>query len=180
MNTETMITELNAVAEKHKNDFVPTFQTNISAMCRDIIPKLKQLAEYEKIGTTEEIKEILQIISEGQDDVDESGISTGLLHTLLEYAEYAKIGTVEECREARERQRARKPILCMNEKSGMFVDYADGHGEYKTQMNNWWRCPCCNEVVGQRVIAHKHIHDQRKKNFCEKCGQAISWERDTD
>ena len=93
--------------------------------------------------------------------------------------EYIKIGTVDECRDARERQRGKKPILCMNEVSGMFVDYADGHGEYKTQMNNWWRCPCCNEVVGQRVIVHKHIHDQKKKRFCEKCGQAISWESDT-
>lgn len=57
MNTEKMITELNAVAEKHKNDFVPTFQTNITAMCRDIIPKLKQLSEYETIGTVEECRE---------------------------------------------------------------------------------------------------------------------------
>lgn len=68
-----------------------------------------------------------------------------------------------------------KPILCMNEVSGMFVDYADGRREYKTQMNNWWRCPCCNEIVGERVIVHKYIHDQRKKKFCEKCGQAIDW-----
>lgn len=57
MNTETMITELNAVAEKHKNDFVPTFQTNITAMCRDIIPKLKRLSEYEAVGTVEECRE---------------------------------------------------------------------------------------------------------------------------
>ncbi len=57
MNTETMIRELNAVAEKHKNDFVTTFQTNITAMCRDIIPKLEQLAEYEAIGTVKECRE---------------------------------------------------------------------------------------------------------------------------
>ena len=56
MKTETMIRELNAVAEKHKNDFVPTFQTNITAMCRDIIPKLEQLKEYEEIGTPNEIR----------------------------------------------------------------------------------------------------------------------------
>lgn len=92
-----------------------------------------------------------------------------------EIQRYRSIGTVEECREAVERQRAKKPILCMNEVSGMFVDYADGHGEYKTQMNNWWRCPCCNEVVGQGVIVHKHIHDQRKKKYCDNCGQAIDW-----
>lgn len=100
------------------------------------------------------------------------------IKALEEIQQYRAIGTVEECREARGRQKGKKPILCMNEVSGMFIDYADGHGEYKTQMNNWWRCPCCNEVVGQRVIAHKHIHDQRKKKFCEKCGQAISWESD--
>lgn len=56
MDTEKMIRELNAVAEKHKNDFVPTFQTNITAMCKDIIPKLELLKEYEKIGAIEEIK----------------------------------------------------------------------------------------------------------------------------
>lgn len=99
---------------------------------------------------------------------------------LDECAEYEEIGTVDECRKAMEKQKAKKPILCMNERSGMFVDYADGHGEHKTQMNNWWRCPCCNSVVGQRVIVHKHIDDQRKKKFCEKCGQSISWERDSE
>ena len=57
MNTETMITELKAVAEKHKNDKLFTFQTNITAMCGDIIPKLEQLAEYEAIGTVEECRE---------------------------------------------------------------------------------------------------------------------------
>lgn len=78
-------------------------------------------------------------------------------------------------REALEKQIKKKPKLSMNEQSGMFVDYADGHGEYKTQFNNWWRCPCCNSVVGQRVVVHGRNHDQRKKKYCEKCGQAIDW-----
>lgn len=60
MNTETMISELKAVAEKHKNDFVPTFQTNISAMCRDIIPELENLEEYEEIGAVEECREAME------------------------------------------------------------------------------------------------------------------------
>lgn len=68
-----------------------------------------------------------------------------------------------------------KPVLCMNEKSGMFVDYADGHGEYKTQTNNWWKCPHCNSIVGERIVVHDRIHDQRKKAYCEKCGQKIGW-----
>lgn len=54
MTTERMIREVEAVAEKHKNDFVPTFQTNITNMCRDIIPKLELLAAYEAIGTVAE------------------------------------------------------------------------------------------------------------------------------
>lgn len=58
MNTGKIIKELKSVAEKHKNDFAPTFGTNITAMCRDIIPKLEQLAEYETIGTPEECQEM--------------------------------------------------------------------------------------------------------------------------
>lgn len=64
---------------------------------------LSDLRQYQNLGTVEEIKDILSTISENQDDVDESGISTGLLHTLLDYAKYKKIGTIEECREAREK-----------------------------------------------------------------------------
>ncbi len=60
MNTEKMITELNAVVEKHKNDFVPTFKINIVAMCRDIITKLKQLAKYEGLGTVEECRKAME------------------------------------------------------------------------------------------------------------------------
>lgn len=68
----------------------------------------------------------------------------------------------------------------MNEQSGMFVDYADGHGGHKMQTNNWWRCPCCNSVVGQRVVVGKHVHDQQRKKYCEDCGQAIDWSEEDD
>lgn len=54
MDTKTMIREVKSVMEKHKDDLVPTCQTNISAMCRDILPKLELLAEYEEIGTLDE------------------------------------------------------------------------------------------------------------------------------
>lgn len=113
------------------------------------VEALKEIQQYRAIGTAEEIKDILQIISEGQDDVDESGISTGLLHTLLEYAEYKNIGTVEECREARERQIGKKSVK----------------DEYDHKC-----CPNCGWVVykdewGGRYLPH-----------CENCGQAISWE----
>ena len=84
--------------------YLKGYDTEFQEAMATAMKALKEIQQYRAIGIVEEIKEILQIISEGQDDVDESGISTGLLHTLLEYAEYKKIGTVEECREAREWQ----------------------------------------------------------------------------
>lgn len=130
--------------------------------------RIKVIEEFLRTNSDADDKECrknIQILTKTND----------VLRALQELKQYRAIDTVEECREAREKQRGKKPILCMNEVSGMFIDYTDGHGEYKTQMNNWWHCPCCNEVVGQRVIVHKHIHDQRKKNYCENCGQAIDW-----
>lgn len=112
------------------------------------IEALKEIQKYRAIGTIKEINDILQIISEGQDDVYESGISTGLLHTLLEYAEYSKIGTVEECQKARERQRAKKPIK----------------DEYNHDC-----CPNCGWIVYQNEWGGRYLP------HCENCGQAIDW-----
>ena len=47
MDTKTMINQLKCEAEKHKNDSLFTGQTNITALCSDVIPKLEKLAEYE-------------------------------------------------------------------------------------------------------------------------------------
>lgn len=47
MDTKTMINQLKYEAEKHKNDSLFTGQTNIAALCSDVIPKLEKLAEYE-------------------------------------------------------------------------------------------------------------------------------------
>lgn len=113
------------------------------------IKALEEIPQYRAIGTVEEIKEILQIISEGQDDVDESGISTGILHTLSEYAKYKKIGTVEECREARERQIVKKPTL--------YGDFEDGK----------MLCPNCEEDLMDLA--------ECGFNCCPYCGQAIGW-----
>lgn len=58
MVTEQMLGELKRTAEMHRNDKLFTGQTNITAMCEDIIPKLEKLTEYEAIGTVEELKEL--------------------------------------------------------------------------------------------------------------------------
>lgn len=47
METETMIRELRRTAQKHQNDVVPTFGTNITVMCNDILPKIEKLKQYE-------------------------------------------------------------------------------------------------------------------------------------
>lgn len=42
----------------------------------------------------------------------------------------------QEILEALKKSVAMPPALYMNERSVLFVDYADGHGEAKTQVNN--------------------------------------------
>lgn len=84
--------------------------------------------------------------------------------------------TFKSLLKAREKQSGKKPILSMYEKGYMAIDYADGHGEIKQTENNFWRCPKCKSVVGERIIVHNRIHDQRKKKYCENCGQRIDWE----
>lgn len=115
---------------------------------------IDKIQQYRAIGTVEEIKEILQIISEGQDDVDESGISTGLLHTLLEYTEYKKIGTVEECREASEKQRGRK----VNNRK-LLRDFN------KTPYSVRGDCPNCGSVGLLSM----------NTDYCNACGQKLDW-----
>lgn len=60
------------------------------------------------------------------------------------------VGTVEECREARERQWVKKPVK----------------GKVYESLG-YYQCPVCSEII---------MKDER---FCSGCGQAISWEGDT-
>lgn len=43
METSTMIRQLRRTAKKHENDKLWTFDTNITAMCRDVANRLEQL-----------------------------------------------------------------------------------------------------------------------------------------
>ena len=114
---------------------------------------LHTLAEYKKIGTVEEVKEILQLISEGQEDVDESGISTGLLHTLLEYGQYKKIGTVKECQGAVEKQKAKKVGV-----------WGDGVGDDGEILYDMYTCPNCEK---------DYENDYHDYEYCPECGQRM-------
>ena len=77
--------------------------------------------------------------------------------------------------QALEKQIPKKPIL-KNGESGSFVDYEDGHGEYKVTKWQDWVCPICGWFVGQRYNrSQNHSRDQRKCNYCNECGQKIDW-----
>lgn len=49
MDMNTIIRQLEYEADKHKNDRLFTGQINITAMCRDLIPKMKELKRYEDL-----------------------------------------------------------------------------------------------------------------------------------
>lgn len=48
METDTMIRQLKYTANKHEHDTLRTFDTNITALCNDVIPKLELLEKYEQ------------------------------------------------------------------------------------------------------------------------------------
>lgn len=87
------------------------YQTHIGVEACDIaIKAIEEIQQYREIGTVEEIKGLLVVISESEEDVDESGISVGLIKNLVQLAKYRKIGTVEDFREAVEKQKPKKPL----------------------------------------------------------------------
>lgn len=49
MDTDTIIRQLEYEMDKHKNDSLFTGQTDITALCRDLIPKMKELKRYEDL-----------------------------------------------------------------------------------------------------------------------------------
>lgn len=80
-------------------------------------------------------------------DQEADGNLATICEALQEIWQYQEIGTVGECREARERQKAKKPLLHRD------TNRAD--------------CPVCGGTV--RGI------DKPFGNWCSHCGQAIDW-----
>lgn len=48
MKTEELIKNVNYIMKKHEQDIVGVGETNIYAMCNDILPALEQLARYQE------------------------------------------------------------------------------------------------------------------------------------
>lgn len=153
------MTENEAIKELQLNIELP-FGSNISREATQLaIQALEEVQQYQKIGTPEELQDM----------------KSNYFEALSDWRQYRKIGTLEECRTAREKQIPKKPIL-KNGETGSFVDYENGHGEYRVTKWQDWVCPICGWLVGQRYNrSQNHSHDQRKCNYCNECGQKIDW-----
>ena len=70
------------------------------------------------------------------------------------------------------------PVVKMNAKSLVFIDYEDGHGECKEKTEDIYCCPSCLEKLTKlMVIAGTNVPSHRPR-YCEKCGQKIDWSRE--
>ena len=79
--------------------------------------------------------------------------------------------------QALEKQIAKKPIL-KHDVSVMHINRGNQPHEWKRLESDNWHCPECDSFVGERVYVLSKIHDQRKKKYCDNCGQKLNWESD--
>ena len=76
--------------------------------------------------------------------------------------------------QALEKQIPKKPIL-KHDVSVMHINRGEQPHEWKRIESDNWHCPECDSFVGERVYVHSKVHDQRKKKYCEDCGQKLDW-----
>lgn len=114
----------------------------------EAVKALTEIQQYRAIGTVERFKQLAEQFKPHV--TDKTSCPERHCNKCDKYRKenekYHEIGTVEECREARERQRAKKPIRII---VGAH-DSTDG-------------CPVCKKTFYEKV------------NFCSRCGNAINW-----
>ena len=91
-----------------------------------------------------------------------------------DYEEALEIGM-----QALEKQIPKKPIL-KHDVSVMHINRGNQPHEWKWLESDNWHCPECDSFVGERVYVHSKVHDQRKKKYCDNCGQKLDWESDEE
>ncbi len=119
----------------------------------------EELRQYRAIGTVERFRQLSEQFK--PHTIDETSCPERHCNKCDKYRKeaerYQAIGTVEECQEAREKQRARKPI---------------GRKELKDFSGQIYslcgKCPRC----GAEELLFVHTA------YCPKCGQAILWNFD--
>ena len=78
---------------------------------------------------------------------------------------------------ALKKQIQNRPIL-KHDVSVMHINRGDQPHEWKRLESDNWHCPECDNFVGERVYVRDRHHDQRKKKYCDNCGQKLNWESD--
>lgn len=76
-----------------------------------------------------------------------------------------------------EKQIPKKPIL-KHDVSVMHLNMGNKPHQWKRLESDNWHCPECDSFVGERVYVHDRHHDQKKKKYCDNCGQKLNWESD--
>ena len=76
--------------------------------------------------------------------------------------------------QALEKHIPKKPIL-KHDVSVMHINRGNQPHEWKRLESDNWHCPKCDSFVGERVYVHSKVHDQRKKKYCDDCGQKLDW-----
>ena len=127
------------------------FVTDYKEAAEMAISALKEIQQYREIGTVEDIKQAIGVLSLSENDIVE---------TFHELNEYRKIGTVEECREAVEKQKAKKPDIYTDTRN-----MVDLHGNVYAEQANVYLCPTCESFIG--YVGNNIFH------YCPVCGQAI-------
>ena len=75
---------------------------------------------------------------------------------------------------ALEKQIPKKPIL-KHDVSVMHINRGNQPHEWKMLESDNWHCYECDSFVGERVYVLDRHHDQRKKKYCDNCGQKLDW-----
>ena len=76
--------------------------------------------------------------------------------------------------EALKKQIPKKPIL-KHDVSVIHINRGNQPHEWERLESDNWHCPECDSFVGERVYVFSKIHDQRKKKYCDNCGQKIDF-----
>ena len=76
--------------------------------------------------------------------------------------------------QALEKQMPKKPIL-KHDVSVMHINRGNQPHEWKRLESDNWHCSECDSFVGERVYVLDMHHDQRKKKYCDNCGQKLDW-----
>ena len=102
-----------------------------------------------------------------------------LKHAWKPHPDYETMNAIGYAIQALEKQIPKKPIL-KHDVSVMHINRGNQPHEWKRLESDNWHCPECDSFVGERVYVHSKVHDQRKKKYCDNCGQKLDWESDED